>query len=351
MSKTPFWDAIRVAAALIGVWLGLKFALPVLLPFLFGGAVALGAEGVVRLLHQRAGLPRAVASGIGVSLVLLILTGLLAAVVALAARQTGRLSAALPRLAELWTGFLEQLRQWLQGVTGRVPGGLGQKMAEGVDRLFSGGGSLLDGVLDRMLNVVSRILEGVTNGFVGVVTGVLAAYMISVRLPRLRRLGVRYVPRRWREKLIPELRGMGRAVWGWAWAQIKLAGVAFVLMAAGFLVLGISNGVGWAAGIALLDAFPILGCSMVLIPWALVCLVQGQKARGIGLLGVCTVVWLVRSALEPRLVGKELGLDSLVTLLSVYGGLKLFGFPGMLLVPIGVMGVLRGIRGLRSGTQ
>jgi predicted PurR-regulated permease PerM len=63
------------------------------------------------------------------------------------------------------------------------------------------------------------------------------------------------------------------------------------------------------------------------------------------------VVWLVRSALEPRLVGKELGLDSLVTLLSVYGGLKLFGFPGMLLVPIGVMGVLRGIRGLRSGTQ
>ena len=38
--------------------------------------------------------------------------------------------------------------------------------------------------------------------------------------------------------------------------------------------------------------------------------------------------------LEPRLVGRQLGLDPLVTLVFFYAGYKLFGFLGMLLAPI-----------------
>jgi predicted PurR-regulated permease PerM len=74
-----------------------------------------------------------------------------------------------------------------------------------------------------------------------------------------------------------------------------------------------------------------------LIPWSVVCLLQGDTARGIGLLAVYAVVWLVRSVLEPRLVGKELGLDPLVTLFSVYAGLRLLGIGGMLLAPFAAM--------------
>ena len=56
--------------------------------------------------------------------------------------------------------------------------------------------------------------------------------------------------------------------------------------------------------------------------------------RGLGLLGVYALVWLIRSVLEPRLVGNELGLDPLVTLLSMYAGYKLFGLIGMILSPV-----------------
>jgi predicted PurR-regulated permease PerM len=38
--------------------------------------------------------------------------------------------------------------------------------------------------------------------------------------------------------------------------------------------------------------------------------------------------------LEPKLLGKELGLDPLVTLLSIYAGYRLLGLPGMLLAPL-----------------
>ena len=45
-------------------------------------------------------------------------------------------------------------------------------------------------------------------------------------------------------------------------------------------------------------------------------------------------VELIRSVLEPRLIGKHLGLDPLVTLMALYAGFKLFGLPGMLLSPM-----------------
>ena len=43
---------------------------------------------------------------------------------------------------------------------------------------------------------------------------------------------------------------------------------------------------------------------------------------------------LTRTALEPRLIGRQLGLDPLVTLIAFYAGYKFFGVPGMLFAPI-----------------
>ena len=43
---------------------------------------------------------------------------------------------------------------------------------------------------------------------------------------------------------------------------------------------------------------------------------------------------LTRSALEPKLVGRHLGLDPLITLMALYAGYKLWGIGGMLLAPL-----------------
>ena len=43
---------------------------------------------------------------------------------------------------------------------------------------------------------------------------------------------------------------------------------------------------------------------------------------------------LTRTALEPRLVGRSLGLHPLLTLVAFYVGFRLFGVPGMILLPM-----------------
>ena len=102
----------------------------------------------------------------------------------------------------------------------------------------------------------------------------------------------------------------------------------------GLVVLRIPYALPWAAGICLVDAFPILGTGTVLLPWGLVCLLQGDTARAIGLISLYVAVSLTRSMLEPKFLSRHLGLDPLVTLIALYAGFRLWGIGGMILAPI-----------------
>ena len=85
---------------------------------------------------------------------------------------------------------------------------------------------------------------------------------------------------------------------------------------------------------SLVDALPVLGTGTVLLPWSLVCLLSGDGGRALGLLGLYAVAALLRSILEPKIVGKHLGLDPLATLIAMYCGYRLWGIAGMLLLPM-----------------
>ncbi len=82
---------------------------------------------------------------------------------------------------------------------------------------------------------------------------------------------------------------------------------------------------------------PLLGTGVVLIPWAVVSFFIGDMRLGMGLLILFGVSSLVRQFTEPRLLGAELGLHPLVSLLAVYAGWKLFGVWGMMLAPFGAL--------------
>ena len=142
--------------------------------------------------------------------------------------------------------------------------------------------------------------------------------MISAQLPKIRS----WISRRISiERLRPVLaagKRMKDAAFGWLLAQCKLMGLTFSILALGFLLLRIPHALLWALGVSVVDAFPVFGTGTILLPWALICFLQDDGARAVGLLGIYAVISLTRSALEPRLVGRHLGLDPLVTLMALY---------------------------------
>lgn len=113
--------------------------------------------------------------------------------------------------------------------------------------------------------------------------------------------------------------------------------ITFGELSIGFFIIGNNYGIALAALISILDILPIIGTGTVLIPWSVFEIITGNLSAGISLLVLYVVVSIVRNILEPRIIGKQLDIHPLLTLISFYAGLKLFGITGMLLVPVVVI--------------
>lgn len=344
MSRNMVQKVLYILVAIPVSWLFLRYFLPISFPFLLGLGAALAAEPGVKLLSKR--LPRPAATIISVTLVLILLTTVLALVLGILMRQLGRLQTILPQLEAAVNQGIALLKDRILTLSQALPQGL----ANAISRLLEGDGPqalITQQALERIPQMAADLVSRLSSGLFGVITGILSGYMLSIRLPALRAWCRAHLPPVWQERYVPAVRSIRKALGGWLLAQCQLAGVAFVLLLVGFWLLKIANPLVLAVLITVVDAFPILGVGTVLLPWSLVLLLQGDLLQGFGILGLYGVIWLVRSVLEPKLVGKGLGIDPLVTLLSIYAGWRLLGITGMLLAPILAMAVVQVRNALR----
>lgn len=329
MSAFFFKKALPIGIGAVGLWLAVRYLLPVAMPFLLGAGVALAAEPLVRAVSGKT--TRSVGAAVGVSLTLGVLAGLMVLVGAVTVHQVGRLTRSVPQLAEGARQSLSAVGTWLSTLSQKAPVQLQPLLERTASELFSDGTVVIDQLTQRLPGAVTSAIGTVGNGMLGLGTGVLSAFLISARLPQIRRwLANNRQLQQARKFLLPVRTALG----GWLKAQLKLCAVTFGILSIGFLLLGIRGGIGWAAVVALVDAVPILGTGTVLVPWAAVSLLQGESLRAIGLLCTYGAAMLTRTALEPRLVGDQLGLDPLMTLGALYVGYRFWGFAGLLLTPI-----------------
>lgn len=326
-------------AIFLGVILSARWVLPLAFPFLLGGALAVLAEPMTELLARR--LPRGLCAAVSVTLAfsfffLLVLLG-----AALMVRQLSSVGALLPAVEEAAVSGIATLSAWLQGLTRYLPEGVGEYLREDIREFFSGGSAMLDQATAWLLGLAGTVLSRIPDSALSIGTALISSYMIAARLPQLRMLPKKFPGAGWLRETLAGLKGVKIALGGWLKAQVKLCGLTFCVLTAGFCILGIRHAPLWAGIVALVDAFPVLGTGTVLIPWSLVCLLRGNTALGIGLLGVYAAAFLLRSVMEPRLLGKQLGLDPLATLMALYAGYKLWGMAGMLLSPVAAVAALQ----------
>ncbi len=321
-----------LAGVFLGTWLGIRYLMPVILPFLVGLAVAALAEpGVRRLAEKR--IPRALGAALCVTGIYLLAGGLVYLAVLGAYRELGSLSQSLPRMAASLARPLSRIRDWLYAMTDRAPGELRPMLESAASSVLSGTSALAGRAVTGLLGFLSGILSQVPGSMLFLGTAVVSSFMISAKMPALRRELARRLPPRWKEGILPALRNLRRALGGWLRAQAKLMGLTFLIVLAGLLILRVRFAPLFAFLIALVDALPMLGTGTVLIPWSILRFLDGDPAMGVGLLALYGVALTTRSLLEPRLVGKHMGLDPLLTLCALYAGYRLWGVLGMLLAP------------------
>ena len=132
-------------------------------------------------------------------------------------------------------------------------------------------------------------------------------------------------------------KNIGRAGGRYLKAQGEIMLVVGLVCVLGLWILGNPHFLLWGLLIGFLDALPVLGVGIVLIPWALLWLIRGNYWLALGYLILFLVADLVRQFLEPKILGKEIGLHPALMLASVYGGIFLYGVAGFVLGPVTVL--------------
>ena len=157
----------------------------------------------------------------------------------------------------------------------------------------------------------------------------------------------RLLPAELRSRLPAWRARLSRSLRGYLHAYLLLGLITFGVMFIGFSVLGVSYAFLLAIAVAAVDILPLLGTGAVLLPWAGVFFLTGDPHRALGRVVLYGVSLIVHQIAEPRLVSAQLGIHPLLSLLCLYGGLRLFGLWGLLLAP--VVAVL--VRGLLSSPE
>lgn len=311
--------------------------LPLTLPVLLGVLAAAALGPAILWLQKKTGMGRGSAAFLGVTLALGTLGLGLWGLGRILLRETAGLLRRLPELLSAISGCAQALSRWLLTLSSRLPDGVGDALGAWAAELVSGSGSLGRSLYDKVFSLVTGLLSALPGSVFFLMTLVLSCYFAAGELPRLRELTQSRLSGPTADRLRRLLSGIRAALGGWLRAQLGLMGVTFLVLTAGFWLLRVDSPLLLGLGVALLDALPLLGTGTILIPWALFQMMTGAMGRGLGLLGLYAAAALTRNVLEPKLLGAQMGLSPLITLLAIYAGWRLGGFWGMILLPMGAM--------------
>jgi len=99
-------------------------------------------------------------------------------------------------------------------------------------------------------------------------------------------------------------------------------------------IVGIDFFFFWLVLLTFLSIIP-LGGGIIVLPIGVVMLLTGHIWQGLVLIiGHLVIVTNIDNVLRPRLVPKTARLDSALTILSVFAGLAMFGFLGIVIGPV-----------------
>ncbi len=189
--------------------------------------------------------------------------------------------------------------------------------------LFKNTATLLIGFLSSVPGILILLL-------IMLITFILMSYF----LPQIKRQFLDLFTDKAQVKVNLVLSDLNSALIGFVRAQFILSSLTYVISLAGLMIIGAKYALAVALIIVVVDILPILGTGSVLVPWAIFSFIYGESKFAIGLLILFLVITIVRRIIEPKILGENIGLGPIATIISLYLGVVLLGGLGLFVGPI-----------------
>lgn len=192
----------------------------------------------------------------------------------------------------------------------------------------------------NMVVGVGNLASGIASFVVSLLFFIVGAYFMTADYPNLKKKLSSWVPEIIRPHVRHVKQAAGSATFGYLKAQLILSGCVTLIIFIALLIYGQPYAILIAIGCGIIDLIPFLGSGLVLVPWALSMLLFGNYKQSLFLLILSLGLFLFRKVAEPKVVGNQTGLSPLLSLISIYVGMRLGGVAGMILCPIICMAVI-----------
>lgn len=201
-----------------------------------------------------------------------------------------------------------------------------------VDFTISGIGNISKGVGLSLLNFITFL----PSLFFYILIMLIATYYVSNDLDSIKEKTDQLLTR---STLINKIRNTFQndiifALVAYLKAQGILIIITFFILGIGLFIMGYKYFLLIALGIAILDALPIFGTGTVFGPWIVIELLNGHYRTAIFLGIIYIVATITRQIMQPKILSSQIGLNPLLTLISIYAGIRLFGVLGIILGPM-----------------
>jgi sporulation integral membrane protein YtvI len=214
---------------------------------------------------------------------------------------------------------------------------LPQEVSVDAEKLITNISSSYIKILNSIIKVILNIAKAIPQTIIFILATILSTYFLSSDREKLLDALHRVIPQSLSVKIRNLKTDLFSALIGYLKAQLILLSITFTELLTGFILIGIKSPILLALIISFIDALPILGTGIILIPWSLYYLVTGDIRLAVSVVLIYLIVFIVRQLVEPRVISRQIGVHPIFTLFGMYIGFNLFGVTGLILGPVTVL--------------
>lgn len=322
---------IFIFILMILVYAGIKYVLPLLMPFIIGIIIAMAFRRPIDMLAKKLRIKRVLSSLI-VLIAFYVLIGLLVSLIG--AKVVGMISTLFDNLPELYKGsFLPALQRATDELGQRFPN-IENYLEDFMNNIDQSAFSFISETSSKVVSVATRLAGQVPSLLIKLLFTIVSSFFFTIDYYKIRQfIAGQFLGER--KGMVAKLKNNVVGSLGkFLKAYSIIISITFLELSVGFWILGIPTPFLFGLLVAIIDIMPILGTGAVLIPWSVISLIMGNTKIGIGMLLLYIIITVVRQIIEPKIVGRQIGLHPIVTLMLMYIGAQLMGILGLLILPI-----------------
>lgn len=319
-------------------FLAIRYVLPWFLPFLIGFAIAALLFPVSEKMAALSKMNQKICFAALALLLYAALLGLLVFGVLKGIEASRGFVETLPELySERILPLIGQIRDWVESKISVIAPQFQTGTEEISASLIQNLSAVISDWSGSAVEFAGKLITGTPDVLLGLFFSVLSSLFIGTNYRRITGMICKQLSPKLREILSASKTFLFGSLFKMLKGYLILMLITFGELLLGFWILHIENPAIKALLIAFLDFLPLIGLSLILLPWIGICLLRHDFLLAVGLSALYLVMTLARNFLEPKIVGKQIGLTPLTSLICFYVGLKAFGFWGIFLLPLAVI--------------